>query len=66
MVKLDLVAGATVAFSILPIGAKFSWLGDTAINVKVSDFSAESYNGLYAWSAIDRHFRTDSLITFWE
>lgn len=56
----------TVAFSLLPIGAKFSWLGTTSINVKTSDFCVESYNGMFAWSAIDKHFRTDTLVTAWQ
>lgn len=58
--------GATVAWSLLPIGAKFSWIGSPTISVKTSDFSAESYNGMYSWSAIDRHFNVNDLVTFWE
>jgi hypothetical protein len=58
--------GATVAFSLLPVGSKFSWIGNPNINIKTSAFSAESYNGMFQWSAIDRHFRVNELVTFWE
>lgn len=59
-------SGATVAFSLMPVGSKFSWIGSPAINVKTSPFAAESYNGMYKWSAIDRHFSVNALVTFWE
>lgn len=59
-------AGATVAFSLIPVGSKFSWMGNPNINVKTSPFSAESYNGMHQWSAIDGHFAVNELVTFWE
>jgi hypothetical protein len=59
-------AGATVAFSLMPVGSKFSWIGNQAINIKTSPFSAESMNGMYKWSAIDKHFTVNDLVTFWE
>lgn len=71
MVKLESIQklfkpGATVAFSLMPVGAKFSWIGNPNINVKTSPFSAESVNGLHKWSAIDMHFMVNDLVTFWE
>lgn len=66
VVKQPIKAGATVAFSLLPVGSKFSWIGSTIISVKTSDFSAESYNGMYKWSAIEKHFEVNALVTFWE
>lgn len=67
MPKITLRAGMTIAFSLMPIGSKFTWMGnDGLFIVKMSDFSAEAYNGNGAWSVIDGHFKTDTLVTFWE